>query len=264
MDKRKVQEYRRWFAGYVKGFYTGELRNDAHIHLKQVHTNKVCQEMRYLVKSLHLPSNDGRIAETIALFHDTGRFEQYRRYQTFMDARSENHSLLALQVLSEHNVLDALESQERRIVETAIRYHGEKDLPKDLPERDLLFCKLIRDADKIDIYRVILKSYREYQKCPEGFVLDVPLPDSPGYNPQMVQAVLDGRTVAYADLQTINDVKLMQLGWIHDINFPAALERIHERGYMQELFSLLPVDKGISRVQEHVNQYLRKRLSEAV
>ncbi|MBN1817981.1 MAG: HD domain-containing protein [Sedimentisphaerales bacterium] len=264
MDKRQLQGFRRWFTRYVKEFYTGQPRNDAHIRLKQVHTNKVCQEMRYLAGGLSLSENDGWIAETIALFHDTGRFEQYRRYQTFMDARSENHSLLGLQVLSEHRVLDPLIPEERQIIETAIHHHGQKDLPEDLPCRQALFCKLIRDADKIDIYRVILKNYREYEKCPEGFVLDVPLPDSPGYNPDMVQAVLEGRTVSYSDLQTVNDVKLMQLGWIQDINFPATLERIHKRGYVRQLLSLLPDDENISWVGEHVNRYLRNRLSQAM
>jgi hypothetical protein len=211
MRQEQLDSLYRWFQSYVGGFSSDNARVQAHLKLKQQHTYRVCAEMRHLVQSLALPDRDARIAEAIALLHDTGRFEQFVRYQTFLDARSENHCLLGLRILTEQKVLDALDENERRIIEKAIEFHGAMELP-DLPADTLLFARLIRDADKIDIFDVIIKNYKEYRSKPEGFVLEVAFLDTPGCSPKVAQAVLARRPIDYRDLTTIDDAKLMQLG----------------------------------------------------
>jgi len=261
MDTTQLQAIETWFETYVQGFYDGRGRHDAHIRLKQLHSAKVCDEMAALCDSLGLGANDRRIAHVVALLHDAGRFEQYRRYQTFMDARSENHSLLGLRILDEHGVLDGLDAVERDLIVTAIRHHGDRELPADLPDRDALFCRLIRDADKIDIFRIVLDNYRRWKQSPEGFVLDIPFPDDDSYSPALVEAVLQGRSVDYSQLRTIHDVRLLQLGWIHDINFPEALRRIRDRGYLDELLGGLPDDECCRRLRDYVGRYVAERLA---
>ena len=96
MRQEQLDSLYRWFRDYVGGFTSDNPRVQAHLKLKDQHTYRVCAEMRHLVKCLALPDRDARIAEAIALLHDTGRFEQFVRYQTFMDSRSENHCLLGL------------------------------------------------------------------------------------------------------------------------------------------------------------------------
>ncbi len=255
MRPGQLDQFYTWFRDYVGSFSSDNARVQAHLKLKENHTYRVCAEMRYLIQSLALPDSDARIAETIALFHDVGRFEQFCTYQTFMDARSENHCLLALRILREHKVLDVLDNTERRIIETAIEFHGARDLP-EVPADTELFAKLIRDADKIDIFDVVIRNYKEYKLRPEGFLLEVALPDTPGCSPELVQAVLDRRAIDYRELKTIDDVKLMQLGWVFDINFPASLVRIRERGYLDELIGMLPDTPQIVRVTDMVVNYV--------
>ena len=255
--------FRTWFGAYVKGFYTGQARHDAHIRLKQIHTHKVCEEMEYLCASLGLDEPDCLLAGTIALLHDVGRFEQYRRHQTFMDARSENHCLLGLEILEAQHVLGDLDTSERDIITTAVRHHGARELPRDLPERTALFCRLIRDADKIDIFRVLLDNYRRWKQSPEGFVLSIPFPDDDSYNPALVEAILQGHTIDYRDLRTIHDVRLLQLDWIHDINFPATFTRIRQRGCLEEILAGLPHDATCNRLRTFVRRYVGKRLTAA-
>ena len=43
----------------------------------------------------------------------------------------------------------------RALCETAVRLHNKLDLPSHLDPRTRLFCQLIRDADKTDIFRVV-------------------------------------------------------------------------------------------------------------
>jgi hypothetical protein len=262
MRQEQLDSLYRWFQGYVGGFSSDNARVQAHLKLKQQHTYRVCAEMRHLVQSLALPDRDARIAEAIALLHDTGRFEQFVRYQTFLDARSENHCLLGLRILTEQKVLDALDENERRIIEKAIEFHGAMELP-DLPADTLLFARLIRDADKIDIFDVIIRNYKEYLTKPEGFVLEVAFLDTPGCSPKVAQAVLARRPIDYRDLTTIDDAKLMQLGWVFDINFTAALVRIRDRGYLDELVHLLPDTPEMARLTGSVMDYVQQAIQQS-
>ncbi len=259
MRQEQLDALYRWFQGYVGGFSSDNIRVQAHLKLKQQHTYRVCAEMRHLAGCLALPDRDARIAEAIALLHDTGRFEQFLRYQTFMDSRSENHCLLGLRVLSEHNVLREVDESERRIIEQSIEFHGAISLP-DLPADTILFARLIRDADKIDIFHVVIKNYKDYLSKPEGFVLEVAFPDTPGCSPEVVAAVLARQPIDYRQLKTIDDVKLMQLGWVFDINFAASLARIRDRGYLDELIRLLPDTPEINHLTGFVMDYVKQAI----
>ena len=42
-----------------------------------------------------------------------------------------------------------------RLTRLRIQYHNKKEIPADAAGKYLLFAKLLRDADKLDIYRVL-------------------------------------------------------------------------------------------------------------
>lgn len=260
MQREQLNKYRRWFGQYVKPFYCGDEFIDANLELKEHHTDRVCGETKYLCKNLNLSEDQSVLAETIGLFHDVGRFPQFIKYKTYLDSKSENHCLLALKILREEKILDTLQDDEKRIILRAIEFHGAISLPDDLEEDVLLYAKLIRDADKLDIYRVILKSYRDYKNDPGGFVLDVPFPDVPECSDYMIQAVLNGRLIDYRKLQTINDVKLMQIGWVYNIYFAKTLIRLQDKRYLQELFGLLPDSDKILQVKQKITSYVDDRI----
>src|SRR3989339_1325433 len=228
MQPEKLREFENLFDEYVNSFYGEDKYINANIRLKHDHARRVVEEMRYLTESLDLAENQKRIAETIALFHDIGRFEQFARYQTYHDPKSIDHNKLGVRILCEKKILD-IEPAERMLIEKAIALHGIKQLPVDLAGDEALFCKLIRDADKLDIYHVVITGYRRYLADPDNFDLEVELPNEPFVSREVIDAVLNGRRVGYENLKTWNDMKVLQLGWVYDINFTAALRRIKER-----------------------------------
>ena len=103
---------------------------------------------------------DTDLAWLIGLLHDIGRFEQVRRYGTFVDARSVDHAGLGADLLFQEGLLDRiagpeLTAQEREIMEISIRNHNRYRIEEDLPEQTAGYCHILRDADKIDIFRVL-------------------------------------------------------------------------------------------------------------
>jgi hypothetical protein len=261
LKQAHLDKIRIWFDDYVANFYSDDETVNANTELKENHTRRTCKEILYLVDELGLDENQKLISETIALLHDVGRFEQFLKYRMYSDAKSVDHCLLGLEVLEKNRVLDEVELDEKHLIQKAIEYHGRKDLPSGLDDRCLLFSKLIRDADKLDVFNVILIYYRQYRDNPVNFKIGIELPDEPGYSEYVVNELLSGRCVDNRQLRTLNDMKLSLLGWVYDVNFKSTLKRIKKCGYLQELLGFLPADENIGLVREKILGYVDFRLA---
>ena len=260
MEQEQLARFRSWFDDYVAGFYGDDEFVNANLELKEQHSRRTCEEMLYLADTLGLDTNKRRIAEVIALFHDIGRFEQFVRYRTYNDPRSVNHCLLGVEVLHQRRVFEGLDGLEMQLIEKAIEYHGIIELPKGLNGECLLFSKLIRDADKVDALYVVTDYYSRYRNNPEEFTLELELPDEPGYSAEVIEGILAGRKVDYSRLRTLNDMKLLQLGWVYDVNFIVTLKRIKQRGFLEILFDFLPGTSDIEKVREKIFSFVDSRI----
>ena len=129
--------FKRWFDEYVAQFYDKSGDGPRPVRLKEQHTKRVCKEILFLGHELRLSEQDLLLAETIALFHDLGRFPQWNHYRTFNDCESRDHAQLALEVISRQSVLRRIRPAEQEVIIQAIRYHNLKELPADLPSRHL-------------------------------------------------------------------------------------------------------------------------------
>jgi hypothetical protein len=260
MKQEQVERFRHWFEDYSSRFLGDDEYVNIHIRLKQEHTKRTCEEILFLAEQIALDENQKYLAEVIALFHDVGRFPQFAQYRTYKDALSVDHCRLGVEVLTHEGILDSLRREEKQWVQQAVECHGRKSLPSDLRGQALLFAKLIRDADKLDIYRIVVGSYRSYRENPAKFSFEIELPDEPGCSPAAIDAVISGTVVDYHDLRTMNDMKLCQLGWVYDLNFAAALERLQQRGYIEELLTFLPQTPDLVKAADKIRSYIAAKL----
>ena len=262
LEQTQLDKFRIWFDDYVAGFYGDDETINANIQLKDDHSHRTCKEMLYLADELGLDENQKLISETIALLHDVGRFEQFVKYRMYSDAKSVDHCLLGLEVLEKNRVLDEIDLQEKLLIQKAIEYHGRQELPPGLDDQSLLFSKLIRDADKLDAYYVLLKYYKQYRENPQNFKLGMELPDEPGYSADVINELLSGRCLDNRQLKKLNDLKLSLLSWVYDVNFTSTLKRIKQYGYLEKLLGFLPADEDIERVREKILKYVDFRIEQ--
>ncbi|MEN6385395.1 MAG: HD domain-containing protein [Phycisphaerales bacterium] len=261
MNKKQLEELKKWFFDYVSGYYGNNPQVNDDIKLKEDHTKRMCADTPTITKELGFNLEQSLLAEAVSLLHDTGRFEQYRKYGTYNDVGTENHSLIGLKVLEEKKVLDFLESSDKKIIESAIRFHGVKDLPKNLDKDVEPFAKLIRDIDKLDIFYVMLSRVDELRADPEKCFAIFGYPANDLCSPHILQAVLKGRTISYSEFKSLNDMILGLLGWIYDINYTATLKEIKKRGLMEKLISYLPKTEETQNVGKHILDLLDKRIA---
>ena len=258
MEESSIPEFRSWFKAYVNRFRSEDQSIQRNITLKEEHTFRVCENIISIARSVGLDDRDARLAETIALFHDLGRFEQLRRYGTFSDMASENHALLSLKALDQSRVLSCLKDSEKKSIFRAIELHNQRHLPSDEPADSLLLSKLIRDADKLDILGITVGYLKEREKDPNP-AIELNMPDTPGCSQKMIEDILSCNQADIQSVKNYNDMKLFYLTWIFDINFDFTLKSIVQRGYVEEMAKSLPDTEDVSRAHSHINCYIAKR-----
>jgi len=99
MTQDAVRFFRSWFENYTKRFPSEDAEVEANLTYKKEHSLRVRDYMITLGRDLQLDTIQMFLAEVIGLLHDVGRFEQYVKYHTFKDHRSEDHAKLGLSVL---------------------------------------------------------------------------------------------------------------------------------------------------------------------
>lgn len=254
-----VKAFSNWFNGYYGTFLGRNEDLDFAAELKQQHTHEVCAVANLLSTALGLPEEGRNLAFICALFHDVGRFEQFAVYGTFDDGKSENHALLGLEVLEKEGVLNGLGEKERRIIQNAVRYHNCLNLPHNLSVDEIFFTRLVRDADKIDIYRITSRQYSGL--TPTGNdTINFNLPDTPDISPAVMDSVEKGELVRYRDCTYVNDFKLLQLSWIYDMNFSESYRILERKGYLNVLMETLPGGERVDHIKSSIKLLIKERV----
>ena len=249
----KLAELENNFIEYADRFLTAEPLFNRNIILKREHSLRVRRECAEIVRSLDISEHDRFIAEVAGLFHDVGRFEQYTKYRTFVDLKSEDHGQLGIAVLKKLNFLSGFDAADAEHILTAIACHNRRAVPDEVSGRELLMSKAVRDADKLDIMSVVLDYYR-HPETNDTVTLD--LEDSPVISATIIRSVSRRECVSMRDLRTVTDFKIAQLGWVYDLNFTRSFQIYLERGYHHELLKHLPETPEVSSLFAIIDRYI--------
>lgn len=259
MTQRDLDFLRSWFSDYTISFYSTDPEEQKNISLKVDHTFQVCAIIARIAEEQPLSRDKIPLAETVGLFHDIGRFPQYARYKTFRDSISINHGKLGADVLTEGAVLRNLREDEQGLVINAVKFHNAFTIPDIGNPEHIHFLKLIRDADKLDIWRIFL-GFFEGSELDRASEAGLGLPDSPGYSKEVIACIYNKRSASHASLKTLNDFKLMQLSWVYDLNFMTSVGLLLERDYIGRITRLLPQTDEIVGVSALLNEFAHQRL----
>jgi putative nucleotidyltransferase with HDIG domain len=258
INNELMQYFRNWFYRYIETFSSSQKNVRENILLKKMHTNRVCEEILQIGRKLGLKEDALRFSELTALFHDIGRFEQYARYKTFADYKSENHAELGMKILKKSGVLNCLNDSLKDLVCRIVSYHNRACLPDRETGRCLFYTKLLRDADKLDIWKVLTDYYLRKDDVSYS-AIELELPDTPEISDKVYEAVINKRIVDTHHVRNLNDFKVLQIGWVFDINFKPALDAVIYRNYIEIICSVLPASEKVKKIKEVVNHYVKKQ-----
>lgn len=254
-----LQQYKSWFISYTNSYLKLSELYKENIKVKIDHTYRVIDEIKQISKSIELNHEETNLAEVIALFHDVGRFEQYAKYRTFSDKRSENHSIIGVNELRKHKVLHELKPGLEDFIYRCILYHNRAELPLNETPKSLKFAKLLRDADKLDVFNLIV-NYYENNSGKRNSSIELELPDNEGFNHLIYNDLMSEQMVLIEDVKNLNDFKLLQLGWLFDINFEYTYKKINNQNYISRLMKQLPDTEETEEINLKLQQYINQKL----
>jgi hypothetical protein len=217
--------------------------------LKLAHTMEVLDYAEKIMVRENI--TDPRLVFTgklTALFHDLARFDQYKQYRTFRDNADFNHGHQAADMLEKGPWLDRIPADIRAAVIAAVRVHNARVLPEDLPSDALFPARLVRDADKLSIYHVVLDYFHhreEYQKDP---AVSLELPETPEIDRTLIAKIRQGQSGDYRQLTNVNAFLINLFSWVHDLNFTASCRIAAEEKIYPQLRELLPPDDELDEL----------------
>ncbi|MBU2551845.1 MAG: HD domain-containing protein [Proteobacteria bacterium] len=253
--------YLAWFHSYVDRFITGERKKDSGILLKKDHSLEVLANARMILDSLGWDAERELNAAVAALLHDVGRFTQFARHGTFRDANSVNHGRLGAGILSREPLLADLPGRGRKQVIGTVFLHNRAFVPPGLPENLAAMTRLVRDADKIDIMRVIAGEVCREGGRDETILLNLQ-DDQRQYSAEMIDRIRRHEPVDYRHYVYVNDFVIGVCGWVYDMNYAAAFRRLLDTGRIETLLSLLPEDARIRDLKDEIILHVRRKAGE--
>ncbi|WP_066851583.1 HD domain-containing protein [Halodesulfovibrio spirochaetisodalis] len=261
--QQELSPYLDWFTQYVARYAQPDSTEQQYIDLKHDHTLRVFENAGLIVATLPLDSVTARVALLGALFHDVGRFEQYRVYKTYSDRNSVNHGLLGCRILGQEQVLQGEPESIRKAVRATVAMHNKFALPIGLPEVVRVASNIVRDSDKLDIFPVLVSNFTRDGSKSDVVTLGLE-EGKTQYTSVILHNVLHGKPVKYADMQYVNDFKLLLASWVFNLEYRTSMELLSERGAMEQLLDTLPALSEMDEVKRVVRAEMYRVLTSDV
>lgn len=224
-----LEKCKKEFLKYTEEF---DLENDG-IKRKQLHSLRVMEASKKVAEALNLSEEKIELAELIGLLHDIGRFEQYNRGNTYLNEMLLDHANLGVQVLVRDDYIKKYITDENYIdviLKAIINHNKYKVIEEGMTEEEILFAKIIRDADKLDILYEGVEIYwntdREKQNV-ENSKISVNIE-------QQFKAERQVKKLGNERNDTVDGL-LILLSYIYDINFKETLEIINKENYVDRI-----------------------------
>lgn len=223
--------------------------NEAMIRLKFFHSYRVMDLCKQIANSLKLNDEDTNIAMIIGLLHDYARFMQWTKYKTFVDNKSVDHGDYAVKLLFEDNEIEQFNIDKKyyNYIYDAIKYHNKYSLPNNLEEKNELFCKIIKDADKLDIF--YLWSIGEINRQSSNAKISRIINDE-FYQNKLLKKV---------DSKSSDDTILVELAMIYDLNFEFSYDYLKRNRFLDSIYKKLDNPDKFKDYFDYAKEYVEKR-----
>ena len=248
--KINIEKAQEEFIKYTKKY---DLENE-HIKRKQEHSIRVMKISKQIAEGLKLSQEEVEVATLIGLLHDIARFEQYARYATFEDLESIDHGDYGVQIL-ENDIRKYIETDKYdKIIKLAVKNHNKYKIEDGLTEKEELFAKIIRDADKIDIF---YESVDMFWKGKEEEVNNSKISQSILEQFENNTQIKREKGKIIENLEEIVSV----IAFIFDINFKASFDILKKEDYINKILNRYEIKdehsrNAIEKIRKIANLYI--------
>ena len=217
-----IQKALNEYNNYIKNYNLKDEKTSA----KVAHMLRVKENSKMIAKSLNLNNEDVQLAELIGLLHDIGRFEQLKRYNTYLDKKSVNHGEFGVKILFEEGLIRNFitDNTYDEIIKKAIINHNRNKIENGLNERELLHAKIIKDADMAVIEK------------PE-VVYESDNIEKETFTDELFNEFMNNELLDYSKIKTHADIIITHFKYIFNMNFKYSFQLIKEKKYLEKIYN---------------------------
>lgn len=246
------------FKSYVDKYNT----EDQKIELKIKHTYGVVSMSRFIAKKIGLDEENIALAKLIALLHDIGRFEQVKRFDRFIDTedKDKDHADYGVDVLFENNLIRTFIKEKKydNIILKAIKNHNKYEIEEGLSEEELLHCKILRDADKTDNFRI--RQAEEFKAILNNATEEIM--ENGKISDDVYEDFLSHKQIKCENRKTELDYWVSYIAWIYDYNFDVGIKYLKDNEYVEKLIDRIKYkDKETQDRMKEIKKCAKKYLS---
>ena len=234
MVEKVIEAFNKYTSNYDKKVME--------INLKYNHSFSVMELMGELAFRLDLDKEKIELARVIGLLHDIGRFEQFKKYNSFSDKNVDHADVGADYLFKDGHIRDFIDDDKYdSIIECAIRNHNKLEISNDLSSDELLFTKMIRDMDKVDIYKQDAINYSFQFNASE-------------VTSEVLMDLKEEKNVDIKKRKTKSDATLVVLSFIFDMNFNESYDILVETDNFDLFLSTIEVSEDSENLFKKVKE----------
>ena len=249
--KINIEEAKEEFIKYTENFNT----KDKNVKRKQQHSIRVMKIAEQIATNLKLSEEQIQLATLIGLLHDIGRFKQYTDIGLGNNLEGFDHGDYGTKLLFKEGLIRKFIETNKydEIIKKSIKNHNKFSIEAGLTQEELLFAKLIRDADKIDI---LYESIDIYYKNNEEEV-----------NKSVLSEKIYNEFTKKATIKKGKDDITCVIAFIYDINYKTSFEIIKEKDYINKIidrynFKDQSTKIKVDEIKKIANEYIKEKIME--
>lgn len=219
-----IEAAKKKFSDYVNSY---DMSNDK-IDLKYYHSLRVSDLCGEIAISQNMDEEQVYLARIVGLLHDIGRFEQIKKYDNYNYMKEMDHGTFGASILTDDFLKDYIDNNKYNdIIRKSVDAHNKAYVPSGYVGLELLFSKIIRDADKLDILYLYV-SNRINHRLDNEEISDV-----------VVDCFFNKKIILYEDVKTSLDQVLLDLAFVYDINFSYSFKVLSREKYIDKIIDNL-------------------------
>ncbi len=229
--------------------------NNAYAKAKYFHSLKSMDLARNIASELGIFDEDEIvIIELIALFHDIGNFNEDDH--NYLDNSDEDSTMKSINILFDEGLIRKITEDTKydNLVKLAIFCHNKDGLPKNIDEKTVCICNIIKDVYRIEeLHMAINYPYvdNRINEYPTNEVYD---------------EFKQFKEVKNKMSDNNADNVLIVLSHLFGLNYKVSYNLVKEKGYIEKIIDSLVVDdkkieKFFIQIESVLKNYLQKKIN---
>ena len=142
-----------------------------------------------------------------------------------------NHAEIGVKILFEDGLIREFIEDEQydEIIKKAILNHNKLQIDKELTEREMMHSKIIRDADKVDIYYSLTIYSKEAVWESKDLSNDT-------ISDEIYREFKEDRKINYKNRKTAADTLVSHFAYVFDFNYKYSLQIIYINNYIEKIY----------------------------